>query len=47
MNDLTFKEKIAFRFFFNEKRIYHRWYCRWLVFGPDYGRLKRVIPRIK
>ena len=43
---LTLKEKFAFRFIFNEKRIYQRWYGRWFVFGLDYGRLKRVIPRI-
>jgi alpha-beta hydrolase superfamily lysophospholipase len=40
------KEKIAFSFIFNEKRVYHRWYGRWFVFGLDYGRLKRVISRI-
>lgn len=43
---LTAKEKIAFRFIFNEKRVYRRWYGRWFVFGLDYGRLNRVIPRI-
>lgn len=43
---LTFKEKFAFRFIFNERRVYHRWYGRWFVFGLDYGRMKRVIPRI-
>ena len=46
MKELTIKEKIAFNFIFNEKRVYHRWYGRWFVFGLDYGRLKRVIPRI-
>lgn len=46
-SDLTLKEKIAFKIIFNEKRVYHRWYGRWFVFGLDYGRLKRVIPRIK
>ena len=45
-SQLTMKEKFAFRFIFNERRIYHRWYGRWFVFGLDYGRLKRVIPRI-
>lgn len=43
---LTLKEKFAFRFIFNESRVYHRWYGRWFVFGLDYGRLGRVIPRI-
>jgi len=47
MKELTFKEKIAFNFIFSEKRVYHRWYGRWFVFGLDYGRLKRVIPRIR
>jgi len=46
MKELTIKEKIAFNFIFNEKRVYHRWYGRWFVFGLDYGRLKRVIPCI-
>ncbi len=47
MHKITLKEKIAFHFIFNEKRVYHRWYGRWFVFGVDYGRLKRVVPRIK
>jgi hypothetical protein len=46
MEQLTLKEKVAFHFIFNEKRVYQRWYGRWFVFGLDYGRLKRVIPRI-
>ena len=46
MNKLTIKEKFAFRFIFSEQRVYHRWYGRWFLFGLDYGRLKRVIPRI-
>lgn len=47
MKKLTLKEKFAFYFIFNEKRVYERWYGRWFVFGLDYGRLKRVIPRIR
>ena len=46
MKEISLKEKIAFNFIFNEKRVYHRWYGRWFVFGLDYGRLKRVVPRI-
>ena len=33
MKELTMKEKIAFSLIFNEKRVYHRWYGRWFVFG--------------
>ncbi|BBB90753.1 MAG TPA: dienelactone hydrolase family protein [Methylomusa anaerophila] len=46
MVDLTLKEKFAFKFIFNESRVYSRWYGRFLSFGIDYGRLKRVIARI-
>ncbi len=46
MVKLSFKEKFAFRFIFNEKRVYHRWYGRILSFGVDYGRLKRVVSRM-
>ena len=46
MKELTIKEKIAFNFIFNKRRVYHRWYDRWFLFSFDYGRLKRVIPRI-
>jgi alpha-beta hydrolase superfamily lysophospholipase len=45
MVKLTFKEKMAFKFIFSEK-IYQRWYGRFLSFGVDYWRLKRVIARI-
>ena len=43
---LTIKEKIAFRYILNEKRVYQRWYGRYFVFGMDYGRLRRVVSRI-
>lgn len=46
MVNLFLKEKVAFRFVFNEKRIYQRWYGRFLSFGIDYGRLRRVVARI-
>lgn len=46
MVNLTFKEKLMFNFIFNEKRVYYRWYGRFLSFGIDYGRLKRVVARI-
>lgn len=44
---LTLKEQFAFRFIFNEKRVYQHWYGRFFSFGVDYGRLQRVIPRIR
>jgi len=43
---LSLKEKFAFKFIFNEKRIYKRWYGRFFLFELDYGRLSRVVPRI-
>lgn len=46
MDKLTFKEKIAFRFMFNERRVYQRWYGRFFLFEMDYGRLVRVVSRI-
>lgn len=46
MVELTVKERFAFRFIFNEKRVYQRWYSRFLMFGTDYGRLRRVVGRI-
>lgn len=45
MVKLSVKEKFAFQFVMGEK-IYQRWYARFLSFGIDYGRLKRVIGRI-
>lgn len=42
---LTLKERFAFRFVFSEK-IYQRWYGRFLSFGIDYWRMKRVVGRI-
>jgi hypothetical protein len=35
MTKLTLKERFAFRFIFNERRVYQRWYGRFLVFGID------------
>lgn len=46
MVKLTLKERFAFKFIFSEKNFYHRWYGRFLSFGIDYGRLKRVVSRI-
>lgn len=46
MVELSLKEKFAFKFIFNEKRIYYRWYGRFLSFGIDYARLQRVISRV-
>lgn len=45
MMNLSLKEKFMFRFIFNEDRVYHRWYGRFLSFGIDYGRLRRVVNR--
>lgn len=46
MVKLSFKEKFAFNFVMGEK-VYQRWYGRFLSFGVDYWRLKRVIARIE
>ncbi len=46
MTKLTLTEKFAFRFIFSERRVYQRWYGRFLVFGIDYGRLRRVVARV-
>lgn len=46
MVKLSLQEKFAFQFIFNEKKVYHRWYGRFLSFGIDFGRLKRVVVRI-
>jgi alpha-beta hydrolase superfamily lysophospholipase len=45
MVKLSLKEKFAFKFILNDK-IYQRWYGRFLSFGVDYWRLKRVVARI-
>lgn len=42
---LTAKERFAFRFILNDK-IFQRWYGRFLSFGIDYWRMKRVIGRV-
>jgi hypothetical protein len=44
---LTLKEQFAFRFIFNERRVYRRWYGRFFVFGIDHGRLHRMVGRIR
>ncbi len=46
MVKLSLKELFAFKFIMGEK-IYQRWYGRFLSFGIDYWRIKRVIKRIK
>jgi alpha-beta hydrolase superfamily lysophospholipase len=46
MVKLSLKEKFAFRFIFSEKKVYHKWYGRFLVFKIDYGRLRRVVARV-
>lgn len=45
MVELSLKEKFAFKFIFSDK-IYQRWYGRFLSFGIDYWRIKRVISRV-
>jgi len=47
MERLSIKERIIYRFIFNEKRVYRHWYNRFLVAGVDLDRIRRVIPRIK
>ncbi|GAH19988.1 unnamed protein product, partial [marine sediment metagenome] len=44
---LSLKEKIAYRFIFNEKNTYKYWYNRFLFCGVDLERSRRVISRIK
>jgi alpha-beta hydrolase superfamily lysophospholipase len=44
---LSIQERIAYRFIFNEKRVYRYWYNRFLVSGVDLDRIRRVISRIK
>ncbi len=46
MVKLSLKERFAFKFIFSEKRIYHKWYGRFLFLGIDYGRLRRVVKRV-
>lgn len=46
MVKLSLKEEFAFKFVMGEK-VYQRWYGRFLSFGVDYWRLKRVTARIK
>jgi alpha-beta hydrolase superfamily lysophospholipase len=44
---LSLKERIIYRFIFNEKRVYKYWYNRFLASGVDLDRIRRVIPRTK
>jgi hypothetical protein len=44
---LSLKEKITYRFIFNEKNTYKYWYNRFLYCGVDLERSRRVISRIK
>jgi pimeloyl-ACP methyl ester carboxylesterase len=44
---LSVKERVAYRFIFNEKRVYKYWYNRFLISGVDLDRIRRVIPRIR
>ena len=47
MEKLSIKEKIIYRFIFNERRVYKHWYSRFLISGVNYNRILRVISRIK
>ena len=47
MGKLSIKEKIIYRFIFNEKRVYKHWYNRFLLSGADLDCIRRVMPRIK
>lgn len=44
---LSLKEKILYRFIFNEKRVYRHWFSRFLICGVSLDRIRRVIARIK
>lgn len=45
MISLSPREKILYRFVMGD-RVYQRWYGRFLSFGLDYGRLRRVVSRV-
>ena len=45
MVKLTLKEKFAFKFILNDK-VFQRWYGRFISFGIDYWRMKRVVERV-
>jgi len=47
MENLSIKERIIYRFIFNEKRVYKHWYSRFLICGVDLDRIRRVVSRIK
>ena len=47
MERLSMKERIIYRFIFNEKRVYKHWYTRFLICGVELGRIRRVISRIR
>ncbi|NIN00489.1 MAG: alpha/beta hydrolase [candidate division Zixibacteria bacterium] len=47
MGRLSLKERIAYRFVFNEKRVYRHWYTRFLICGIDLDRIQRVVARVR
>ena len=47
MEKLSIKEKIIYRIIFNERRVYKKWYNRFLFCGVDLERIRRVVSRIK
>jgi len=47
MKRLSIREKIIYRFIFNEERVYKHWYSRFLVCGVNLDRIRRVVRRIK
>lgn len=47
MEKLSLKEKVMYRFIFNDSRVYKHFYSRFLISGVDLDRIRRVIPRIK
>ncbi len=47
MKNLSIKEKIAFKFIFNERRVYRHMYTRFIICGVNLDRIRRVVSRIK
>lgn len=47
MQKMSIKEKVIYRFIFNEKRVYQHWYGRFLFSGVSFDRIRRVVSRMK
>src|SRR4030042_2476084 len=46
MGKLSIKERIMYRFVCSENTVYKHWYSRFLFFGVDLDRIRRVVQRI-